>query len=128
MKRDRIPDAVKQKVLKANPSRECIYCSIDLVDAATLSYDHIIPVVRGGVNSPDNLALCCMPCNWTKNSKTPDEFAEYLRRRALRELERLCDAMGSYFGDQTDLFWKLQQAIEAGPEFMRPVMLTDEAQ
>jgi hypothetical protein len=37
--------------------------------------DHRWPVAKDGTNDPSNLVLSCPPCNWTKNDKTPWEFA-----------------------------------------------------
>src|SRR6266568_4624376 len=35
--------------------------------------DHIIPLVRGGSNDPDNLVIACPHCNLSKNKKLPHE-------------------------------------------------------
>lgn len=36
--------------------------------------EHKIPLVRGGSNNYDNLAIACKHCNCTKHSKTIEEF------------------------------------------------------
>ena len=49
---------------------QCVYCgATDL-----LSLDHIIPLSRGGSNTPENLATCCKPCNSSKGARTPEEW------------------------------------------------------
>lgn len=35
--------------------------------------DHITPISQGGRNSPDNMVLCCRPCNTAKADKTEAE-------------------------------------------------------
>jgi hypothetical protein len=40
--------------------------------------DHVIPVVKGGDNHPDNLVAACAPCNLSKGSKTLAEWGREL--------------------------------------------------
>lgn len=47
----------------------CYYCG-----EAAESFDHRIPLARGGSHWPANLVPCCMPCNTSKNRKTEAEF------------------------------------------------------
>lgn len=49
----------------------CQYCG----DGEDLTCDHIVPLVRGGTNDPDNLATACRSCNSSKGDKMPDEWA-----------------------------------------------------
>jgi 5-methylcytosine-specific restriction endonuclease McrA len=37
--------------------------------------DHLIPLVRGGSDNPNNIAFACALCNWRKHARTPEEFA-----------------------------------------------------
>ena len=43
----------------------CVYC------AATkdLTIDHVVPISRGGTNHKDNIKVCCLPCNNSKNNR-----------------------------------------------------------
>lgn len=51
----------------------CAYCGITLYD--DYQVDHIMPISRGGANSPDNLCIACGDCNNSKKNKTPEEWA-----------------------------------------------------
>ena len=48
---------------------QCIYCKSDL-DSATVTFDHVMPVVKGGTDDPDNLVVCCKSCNSKKGTST----------------------------------------------------------
>ena len=43
---------------------ECAYCN----NLAT-SWDHVIPVVRGGNTTADNTVPCCLACNSSKRDR-----------------------------------------------------------
>lgn len=45
----------------------CFYCR-RLFSYAELTLDHLVPRVRGGRDTPDNLLLACEPCNVRKGS------------------------------------------------------------
>lgn len=51
---------------------KCHYCGSSLVDG--FHVDHVIPISRGGSNSPENLVLTCPTCNLSKNDRLPDEW------------------------------------------------------
>lgn len=48
---------------------DCAYCG-----TACESWDHVIPMSRGGANTLDNLVPCCWPCNQDKGNRTPEEW------------------------------------------------------
>ncbi len=56
---------------------KCATCSCSLKKKGKNVYhvDHIMPLVRGGGNGPDNLQLLCPPCNLKKNAKDPIDWA-----------------------------------------------------
>ena len=58
----------------------CAYCFIKV--GKSYHIDHILPLVKGGTNWPDNLQICCKPCNLSKGKKTHDEFVQYRARSA----------------------------------------------
>lgn len=47
----------------------CVYCG-----RLATTFDHIIPSARGGEDSSDNLAPCCVRCNASKQERTPEEW------------------------------------------------------
>ena len=52
-------------------NRTCAYCGAKDVP---LEVEHIIPRSRGGVSSPGNLTLACVPCNRAKSNLDIKEF------------------------------------------------------
>jgi 5-methylcytosine-specific restriction endonuclease McrA len=82
----------KQNVL-ARDSSTCIYCG----QMAT-TVDHILPKSRGGLDTWENLAGACFPCNNMKDDRTPFEAGmkllwepykfsnQKMKQRRLREL------------------------------------------
>jgi len=59
----------------------CAYCGVALNGSGEI--DHIIPVSRGGDNSPTNLTLACLTCNRDKHAKTAQEYLTWRRRLGL---------------------------------------------
>jgi 5-methylcytosine-specific restriction endonuclease McrA len=57
---------------------KCWYCYVDLTDE-NLSFDHAIPVARGGTSWTANFLPACRKCNSKKGNKT---VFEYLKRCA----------------------------------------------
>ena len=60
----------------------CAYCLQPHNGSAAI--DHIIPLVQGGTNTIDNLAVACGLCNAMKNRRTPEQWlgANWEERRA----------------------------------------------
>lgn len=54
----------------------CAACQVNLFD--TCEVDHWMPLSRSGLNKPENLQLLCRPCNRSKASKHPVEWAKQL--------------------------------------------------
>ena len=42
--------------------------------------DHVVPVVRGGKSTRNNVVPCCKECNSQKRYLLPVEWEEYLQR------------------------------------------------
>lgn len=59
---------------------KCSYCR-ELVGQDEMTADHKIPLVRGGTNAIENIAPACRSCNSKKYNRTPEEFAELMKRR-----------------------------------------------
>ena len=49
---------------------QCVYCG----STDNLTLDHVVPVIRGGSNEPDNLACACKSCNSSKGARTVYEW------------------------------------------------------
>lgn len=49
----------------------CAYCG---KPANPPHVDHIIPLVKGGSNDPENLTVACRECNSGKSGRTPEEW------------------------------------------------------
>ena|ERR1035441_8804430 len=52
----------------------CAYCGRGPLDEKTATQDHKIPLVRGGSDNIENIAVSCANCNKSKNRKTDAEF------------------------------------------------------
>lgn len=46
---------------------KCHWCGIALGD--DYHVDHVIPLVKGGSNGPENIVCSCPPCNLRKGAK-----------------------------------------------------------
>lgn len=51
----------------------CAYCGVKLT-RSTATYDHVVPLSRGGADSKYNLVWCCKRCNQSKGSKFLSEW------------------------------------------------------
>jgi 5-methylcytosine-specific restriction endonuclease McrA len=60
----------------------CFYCEGDV--SAKYTVDHLIPLVRGGSDGPENIVIACPSCNFRKADKTPEEFAAGIKHRRLK--------------------------------------------
>lgn len=58
-------------------ARACHYCGIELVVG---TFDHVVPLDRGGANQFFNIVRCCLTCNRSKYTKTPEQLAEHQNR------------------------------------------------
>lgn len=55
---------------------KCAYCKIALNELTPRdrTQDHVIPLVKGGPHSPDNVVPACRRCNLKKNSTSVEDF------------------------------------------------------
>jgi 5-methylcytosine-specific restriction endonuclease McrA len=61
----------------------CQYCGHQ--DHSTnLTFDHVIPVSRGGPTNWSNVVTCCKPCNMKKANRTPEEASIRLLKKPQR--------------------------------------------
>jgi 5-methylcytosine-specific restriction endonuclease McrA len=61
----------------------CQYCG-GRFPPGQLTFDHVIPVARGGHKGWDNIVTCCIPCNRKKGDRTPEQAGLRLVRRPRR--------------------------------------------
>jgi 5-methylcytosine-specific restriction endonuclease McrA len=57
----------------------CAYCGTSL-DTSTVTWDHIMPISRGGQHSVGNLAPACLSCNSGKCDRTSREWLALLKK------------------------------------------------
>lgn len=53
---------------------QCGRCNACRCELVRFDVDHVVPLVRGGSNGPENLQLLCIACNRTKSRRTHAEF------------------------------------------------------
>ncbi len=58
---------------------KCYYCGRD-VPPKELTMDHIVPIIRGGRSTKNNVVPACKECNNKKKHSLPLEWEEYLDR------------------------------------------------
>ena len=58
----------------AQVTPECAYCGIGL-EQGQGTFDHALALERRGANDTSNIVRCCITCNRSKFTKTPEEFA-----------------------------------------------------
>jgi 5-methylcytosine-specific restriction endonuclease McrA len=52
---------------------QCAYCDAWLV-SSTHTFDHMVPLSKGGAPHGQNLANCCFPCNQAKGDMSAGEY------------------------------------------------------
>ena len=66
----------RRNILKRDGSR-CQYCNSTRIP---VTVDHVIPKVRGGGDTWENLVCACVKCNTKKGDRTPEEAGMKLIR------------------------------------------------
>ena len=56
----------------ARDEHRCQYCG-HRFPPSQLTFDHVVPVARGGHKGWDNIVTCCIPCNRRKGDRLPEE-------------------------------------------------------
>lgn len=67
----------------ARDEQRCQYCG-QRFSVAELTFDHVLPVARGGHKDWDNIVTCCVRCNRLKGDQAPEEVGLTLIRRPRR--------------------------------------------
>lgn len=71
VKRRPLGNTLRFEILKRDNFR-CVYCGATSTEAK-LQVDHIVPVAKGGSDSPENLVAACFSCNIGKRDKLLEE-------------------------------------------------------
>lgn len=58
---------------------QCYYCGKD-VPPKEMTMDHIVPIIRGGKSTRNNVVTACKECNNKKKHSLPVEWEEYIDR------------------------------------------------
>jgi 5-methylcytosine-specific restriction endonuclease McrA len=61
----------------------CQYCG-DEFPTGDLTFDHVMPVAKGGSKDWENIVTCCISCNRRKGGRTPGEAGMRLVRAPRR--------------------------------------------
>ncbi len=72
---------LSRKNLIKRDNHQCQYCG---VRSGPVTIDHVIPKVRGGEDTWENLVCACVKCNNKKGNRTPEEAGMRLTRRPQR--------------------------------------------
>jgi 5-methylcytosine-specific restriction endonuclease McrA len=64
----------------ARDHNTCQYCGRKC-PTEDLTFDHVIPIVKGGSKTWNNIVTCCFDCNHKKGGRTPEEAGMHLRRQ-----------------------------------------------
>lgn len=67
----------------ARDGHTCQYCGLQC-PTTELTFDHVVPVARGGRKDWENIVTCCVSCNRRKGGRTPGEA----RMRMVRHPKR----------------------------------------
>jgi len=67
----------------ARDNHACQYCN-HVFSTADLTFDHVVPVAKGGRKDWENIVTCCVPCNRKKGGRTPHEAGMKLVRAPRR--------------------------------------------
>jgi len=67
----------------ARDNHVCQYCN-EAFSTADLTFDHVVPVAKGGRKDWENIVTCCVPCNRRKGGRTPHEAGMKLVRTPRR--------------------------------------------
>ena len=76
---DKIP--VEDVIAKLGKNPVCYLTGVplDLTDGKSFSFDHRIPLSKGGTSTLENLEICTIEANVSKNGFTLNEFLEFCK-------------------------------------------------
>ena len=77
-------------------SFSCQYCGNEF-NAEDLTFDHVIPRVRGGRTTWDNVVTACAPCNLRKGHRISEKVGMFPFRKPVKPTNRLLQERGRSF-------------------------------
>lgn len=81
---ERVPEFARELMLELFDNG-CAYC-----DSEAETWDHVIPVSKGGTTAPGNILPACIICNSSKRNRDLDEWLESTgREMSVRAVEHL---------------------------------------
>ncbi|MEJ2077247.1 MAG: HNH endonuclease [Acidobacteriota bacterium] len=92
--------------LFARDKFRCQYCGQRLA-VSDLTYDHVIPVARGGRKSWENIVTSCIPCNRKKANHTPEEVGMRLLKNPSAPASFPARAQLLFSRMQTPTCWRM---------------------
>ncbi len=89
-KREGIPNWMRREVLREacdDMGFVCAYCMARPLELSEIHLDHRLPISRGGINHPQNLAVCCARCNMSKGAMNDVDFQDLIFAQSYQEWE-----------------------------------------
>lgn len=83
VRRHRVRIAFSRRNVFLRDGYRCQYCG-EVLPAAELTTDHVVPRSRGGPTSWDNVVTACSPCNRRKGGRSPAQAHMELAKRPRR--------------------------------------------
>lgn len=74
----------KRKISK----KRCYYCGREFPENE-LTIDHIVPLIRGGKSTKNNMVPACKECNNKKKYLLPIEWSQYLQNLKSSDPEKI---------------------------------------
>lgn len=73
------PAVTRRRSIVRTYGSSCVYCGV-FITGKRLTLDHVVPKAKGGSDRIENLRPCCPECNQSKRDRTPEEWADDIRR------------------------------------------------
>ncbi|MGE0539757.1 MAG: HNH endonuclease [Dehalococcoidia bacterium] len=75
-------ERISRHVITDRDGNTCYLCA-RVLDEGEIALDHVIPLIRGGSHTMDNLRVCCHDCNGRKGRLTVEEYLHRIETSAI---------------------------------------------